>query len=421
MPKSNYLKRNFFHVARSNIFALVLPILAIPLLSRLFSPADFSVLAVFASIVAFTLSFATWRFDWLLPNEKSKFVAANLCAAGGIILVGFVLILTLVLFVAPEAVSIFRSLAGSEKNLWLLPLALLAGGVRQILGGWQVRTGDLRIVGRASIAQSTSNVAFSISTGLAGLGGSGLIASSIASTWTGLLILAANSTRSLRHSMARVSFKTVTLAADRYRLSASWSTLVSLVNALSLNAPVVALAWFYAPQQVGWYALANRMVASPVGTLSSALGQSFWAHAAEFARNGNYDGLRASYVKMTLRLALASGAIVAACLGAPLFLGPLLGAEQWTGAGYVMMAMTPFFVGSLVFSPTNHLVVLDLQHLQLLADIVRLGLVLAGIGLAAHFDLGFTAAVFLASLGSFCGHAVLFLIHWRAHENYGRL
>ena len=398
---------------------MILPILAIPLLSRLFSPADFGVLAVFASIVAFTLSFATWRFDWLLPNEKSKIVAANLCAAGGIILVGFVLILTLVLFVAPEAVVIFGPLAGSEKNLWLLPLALLAGGVRQILGGWQVRTGDLRLVGRATIAQSTSNVAFSISTGLAGLGGSGLIASSIASTWTGLLILAANSTRDLRHSMARVSFKTVTLAAERYRSSASWSTLVSLVNASSLNAPVVALAWFYAPQQVGWYALVSRMVASPVGTLSSALGQSFWAHAAEFARNGNYDGLRASYLKMTLRLALASGAIAAACLGAPLFLGPLLGAEQWTGAGYVMMAMTPFFVGSLVFSPTNHLVVLNLQHLQLLADVLRLSLVLAGIGLADHFELGFTGAVFLASMGSFCGHAVLFLIHWRAHASYG--
>ena len=421
MPKSNNLKRNFFYVARSNIFALALPILALPFLSRLFSPADFGVLAVFSSVVAFTLSFATWRFDWLMPNAKSIFVAANLCVAGSVILVGFAFVLMLVLFVAPEAVVIFKPLAGRENILWLLPLALLAGGVRQLLGGWRVRMGDLRLVGHASLAQSTSNVAFSISAGLAGLGGLGLIVSSIASTWTGLLILAANAMRSLRRSMCRVSVKTVTLAADRYRSSASWSTLVSLLNASSLNAPVVALAWFYAPQQVGWYALVNRMVASPVGTLSSALGQSFWAHAADFARNGDYAGLRASYVKMTLRLALASCAIAGACLGAPLFLGPLLGAEEWTGAGYVMMAMTPFFVGSLVFSPTNHLVVLDLQHLQLLADVLRLSFVLVGIGLADHFNLGFTVAVFLASLGSFCGHAVLFLIHWRAHASYGRL
>lgn len=414
-------KRNFVSVARANVLALVLPVVALPLLSRLFGPADFSVLAVFSAVVALLLSFATWRFDWLLPNAKSMFVAANALTAGAVVLAGFCLLLMFSLSVLPEAVVNRRPLADTGGMLWLLPLALLAGGTRQLLGGWYVRTGDLSLVGRATITQSTSNVAFSISTGLAGLGGFGLVVSFIASTWTGFLVLATNAKRSLRRSMRRVSVKTVMLAAGRYRSSATWSTLVSVANALSLNAPVVVLAFFYAPQQVGWYALVSRMVAAPIGTMSSALGQSFWAHAAEFARDRNYAGLRASYVKMTLRLALASGAIAAACLAAPLFVGPLLGAEEWTGAGYVMLAMTPFFVGSLVFSPTNHLVVFDLQHLQLLADVVRLSLVLAGIGLAAHFDLGFTAAVFLASLGSFCGHVTLFLIHWRAHENYGRL
>ena len=413
-------KRNFVSVARANVLALVLPIVALPLLSRLFTPDNFSVLAVFSAVVAVLLSFATWRFDWLLPNAKSMFVAANVFAAGALILLGFCFVLTLALFVLPEAVWNRRPLADLDNMVWLLPFALLSGGARQLLGGWYVRSGDLRLVGRATIAQSTSNVVFSIGAGLASLGGFGLISSFIASMWTGVLVLAANIALSLRDSLRQVSAKTVALAAGRYHSSAAWSTLVSVASAASLNAPVVALAFFYAPQQVGWYALVNRMVAAPVGTMSSALGQSFWARAAEFARDRDFPGLRASYVKMTLRLALASSAVCAVCLAAPLFVGPILGADEWTGAGYVMLAMAPFFVGSLVFSPTNHLVVLDRQELQLLADLVRLTLVLAGIGLAAYFELGFTAAVFLASLGSFCGHIILFLIHLKIHASSRR-
>lgn len=121
-------KQNFHHVARSNIFALILPILAIPLLSRLFSRADFGVLAVFSAVLAFTLSFATWRFDWLLPNEKSGFVAANLCMAGGVVLLVFALVLILLLFVFPETFVRLGTLAERKQILWLLPFALLAGG-----------------------------------------------------------------------------------------------------------------------------------------------------------------------------------------------------------------------------------------------------------------------------------------------------
>jgi len=409
-------KRNFVSVARANVLALVLPIAALPLLSRLFGPADFSVLAMFSAVVAVLLSFATWRFDWLLPNARSMFVAANVLAAGTLILVGFSLVLTLALVVLPEALLNSRALADLGNMVWLLPFALLSGGVRQLLAGWYVRTGDLRLVGRATIAQSTSNVAFSIGAGLASLGGFGLIASFIAATWTGVLVLAANIARGLRNSLRLVSARTVVLAAGRYRSSATWSTLVSVSNAASLNAPVVVLAFFYAPQQVGWYALVNRMVAAPVGAMSSALGQSFWAHAAEFARGHDYASLRASYLKMTLRLALASISLCVVCLAAPFFVGPLLGAEEWTGAGYVMLAMTPLFLGGLVFSPTGHLVVLNRQHLQLLSDGVRLILVLAGIGSAAFLDLGFIVAVFLASLGSLLGHLTLFILHLKAHD-----
>jgi len=415
MLQGGTFKRNFVCLARANTLALVLPIITLPLLSRLFSPEDFGLLAVFTAVVAVLLSFATWRMEWSLPNTKSMVVAANTLAAGIIILLACSLSLVSAVLVGWHFARDLQPLAQLGASAWLLPLAVLGGGLRQLLEGWYVRIGNLSLIGQATVMNTTSNIGLSVGTGFGGLGGIGLVVSFLASTGTSLWVLGSNAADSLRCNLRRISTKSVKCAAKRYLGSATWSTAVSVANASSFNVPLLALAIFYGPQQVGCYALVNRMVAAPMGAMSSALGQSFWAHSAELARKHDYAALRSTYLKTTLLLGAASTLVMAACLAAPFFVGPLLGEDQWKDAGLVMLSMTPLFIGGLVFSPTNHLVVLERQPLQLLADGVRLTLMLLGLGAAVFFNLGFIIAVFFLSLGSFCGHASLFLIHLICH------
>ena len=77
--------------------------------------------------------------------------------------------------------------------------------------------------------------------------------------------------------------------------------------------------------------------------------------------------------------------------------------------------MTPLFIGMIAFSPTNHLVVLDAQSLQIVADATRLVLVVASIALGSLAGASFVTVVFLASLSSFIAYAALFLVHIRIH------
>jgi hypothetical protein len=86
----------------------------------------------------------------------------------------------------------------------------------------------------------------------------------------------------------------------------------------------------------------------------------------------------------------------------------------------VLLAMTPLFLGALVFSPTNHLVVLGRQRLQLLADTLRLAGGALAIWMAHRLALDFFIAVTALSVASFLGHATIFFIHFRAHREYGR-
>jgi O-antigen/teichoic acid export membrane protein len=287
-----------------------------------------------------------------------------------------------------------------------------------MFSGWFVRQGDLTAVSRATIAQSAVNVMAGLLAGVARLGAFGLIASSVVAAWAGIGALVRQAGPSTRLALRKVTPRSLSAAVQTHGRNASWSTLVSLVNALSISAPLLLLAYFYLPREVGWYALVNRLIAAPVGVLTSALGQSFWSQAAEYARAKKYVDLSRLYRRTTYRLGLASLPVAIICLMGPLFVGPILGHKDWDGAGYVLMAMTPLFLGYMLFSPTNHLVVLDMQRTQLVVDLVRLLLVVVSIISANLLELGFAVAVLLTASSSFVGHALLFLIHIRVHKRH---
>lgn len=416
-PGSQF-RKNFIRIAQANVLAMALPLATTPLLTRLYAPDDFAALAVFTSVLALTLAFSTWRFDWSLPNARSKAMAVNLMVIGALVLGGICLASAVLALVADR----FPFLASISQLGWLsllFPVALLGGGAKLLFSGWFVRKGDLTAVSRATITQSINNAAFSVAGGFAGFGAAGLIGATVLSTWAGIMMMIRMSAGEIRQGLQRVSAYSLRVAATRYGREATWSTAVAILNSISLSAPILLLAYYYPAKEVGWYALMARLLAAPIGILGSALGQSFWSLAAELARTRRIAELSQLYRKTTLRLFLASIPLVAVCLAGPLFVGPLLGVEEWSGAGYVLQAMTPLLVGSLVFSPTNHLVVFSRQSVQTLVDGVRLVLVVGSILFASALEFDFTTAVALISVSSLIGHSILFPLHTRIHAQHG--
>ena len=78
--------RNVWQVARAQALAQALPVLAAPLLTRLYTPADFGVLALCLSVLGIAQAVGTGRFDWSLPNARSTGMAAAVAACGALVL-----------------------------------------------------------------------------------------------------------------------------------------------------------------------------------------------------------------------------------------------------------------------------------------------------------------------------------------------
>lgn len=88
---------------------------------------------------------------------------------------------------------------------------------------------------------------------------------------------------------------------------------------------------------------------------------------------------------------------------------PVFGAE-WADLGVILLTLMPLIWGATIVSPTNHLVVLNRQGLQLYADILRLGLVCGAIATAAVLGWEFKWAVLAVACSSLLGHSMLFVL-----------
>lgn len=396
--------RNVWQVARANVLAQSLPVLAAPLLTRLYAPSDFGALALFASWLGMALAVATGRFDWSVPNARSTRSAAAVLALG-----------TLVLPLTALLCALALAVDGRGGWFWLLVPALLGGGAQQLLVAWHVRGADLAGVGRAKVTQSAANVGLTLASGPfvpAGQGAWALVAGVLAGAWVGLGSLWRAAT-DLQRALSALTRRHLAVAWRRFRAEAGWSTLVALLNAASFAVVPLLLARHYSIADVGFYALMQRVALGPVGLVGVAVSQSFWAEAARLVRSDR-PALQQLYSSSTRRLAWVALPLALLALAGPLYVGPLFGSERWAGAGAVLAASAPMLVGQVLVSPLSHLVIHRRQHWQALWDLGRVALLALVIEAAGRAGAPLAAAVLALSVVMAVMYGVLFGLNWRA-------
>lgn len=400
--------RNLWRVARANVLAQALPLLAAPLLTRLYAPSDFGALAIFASLLGLSQAVCTLRLEWSVPQAGSAPQAAALLVLGAVVLAGFTALGSLA-WAMHDAWWPANGLSLGAVG-WLLPLALLGLGAQQLLSAWHVRSAELDALGRAKVTQSLAGVAVSLAASAAGLWG--LAAGLVAGAWVGLGTLWRRAA-GLRDALREVGRAGCADAWRRFRGEALWSTLASVANTASFAIVPLLLARHFGAIELGYYALVQRLALAPLGLIGAAVSQSFWAEAARLVRE-DLPALERLYRRSSWRLALLSLPLAGLALAGPWFVGPLFGSQQWQAAGAVLAASVPLVVGQVIASSLSHLIIHGKQHWQALWDVARivlLALAIEGLGRAGA---GFVSTVAAVSAVMGAMYGVLVWLNLRA-------
>ena len=114
-----------------------------PLLTRIYEPSDFGLLAVYSSVIAILSIIAGLRYEMAIPLPESESDAINIFFLSFCLIVisSLIIFIGIALFIN-DISEIFRIYEYKEL-LWFIPFGVLLVGIYNICNYWAVRTKKL--------------------------------------------------------------------------------------------------------------------------------------------------------------------------------------------------------------------------------------------------------------------------------------
>jgi O-antigen/teichoic acid export membrane protein len=330
LMKSSFTK-NVLLVMTGSAGAQAIGFAMSPIISRLYSPADFGVFGSFSAVLSIATSAVTLNYAQAMMLPKQNKDAINLfvlsCASSALIAA---CCLAVYLF-APD----FLQSLVKISNSWLLPLfvvAILISGLNESLQAWCVRAKAFKDTAASQVIRSLSSNGSQVGLGFLRGGPLALICGTILGEMLACLNLAHVVFRDLGVELHReISWSRMRSLAKDYRDFPLYSGPKDIMSALSLGLPVLLLTHFYGIAVAGIYAFGLRILATPMGLVTRSIQQVLFQKASE--ANNNVGRLFPLYVKTTLGLfALVAFPMLVMFIWAPQIFTWIFG-SQWHTAG----------------------------------------------------------------------------------------
>lgn len=355
----------------------LIAIVALPILTRLYDPEAFSVLAVYVSVLSLISVVSCLCFEYAIPLPKIERIAAALCVLAIASVIFFTIITAAVVMFLPDFFNILTDNKISQF-LWLLPMGVFAIGLYNALQYWSTRNKRFNLIAKTRITQSISGTFVKLSAGffLSGWTG-GLVFGQLLAQGSGFLSLGISSLKNDFKTFKRIKKRHLKLALKRYDKFPKFTTLEVFANTAGIQIPIILIAYYSVGAEAGYLMIAIQLLSAPMGMISGAVSQVYLVEAAEKFHEGELESFTKNTILNLLKIAILPVLLIAVI--SP-FLMPYLLGEEWERTGVLISWMVPWFLMQFITSPVStSLYITGNQKLafwlQLSGLIIRVGFV----------------------------------------------
>lgn len=376
IPKSNFAKSVITLMTGTGL-AQVLPILLAPVLTRLYTPADFGVFAMYASICAVLAVLVTGKYELAIVVPKYEGEAVNLAAVTMVLSFAVSLALMVVVMVFGRGIVAF--LNHPEVGMWLycVPVATFVLGVYYALNFFANRRGGYKDMAVSRVVQSASGGVTQLLAGFSKFGFLGLVIGQLFGQFLSTLFLARSLSGEVPKLLRRVSLKRMRCVARKYAGYPKLMVPGQLMNAGANELPLLLLTVFYGPVVAGFYSLAQRVMTAPMSLFANAIGDVYRQKAAEqYAGQGECLDIFLFSFKRLLMFAFLP-MVPVLFFGQDIF--ALVFGDGWRGAGEIATVVSVLMFFQTLSLPLSSTVLLRgwlrLDSIWQLLRIISVGLV----------------------------------------------
>ena len=272
-PKSEF-SRNVLTLMTGTTIAQAIPIAISPILTRIYTPEDFGVFALFIAITAILGTVANARYELAIMLPKKDEDAINIFALGFIITCFISLILLILVVIFNDY---FTKLFGNDEiSFWLyfVPITVFFSGLFNILNYFNNRKKNYKDLRNATILKSIVLAIVQLSIGFIKSGASGLISGQLLSNMFANMKLARNILKD-KVLVSKISKIKMIALAKRYKDFPKHGMASSLFDNLSFQLPSILIPKIFSFSISGYFFFANKIVNIPSALISGSIGQVY--------------------------------------------------------------------------------------------------------------------------------------------------
>lgn len=352
--------------------AQIITLLSYPIITRLYGPELFGILALFLSIGNILTVISCLRYENAIVLPKNDNDAINIVGLCLIITTLITIILSIIILLFGQQLVTILNVPSLVNYIWFLPVFVFINGLFLTLNYWNTRTKHFGRLSIAKIIGSLFTNGIQLGLGIIGyISGIGLI--------IGVIIGQTLSTTALGVKIwqgdfsifkSKMNVSKIVLCSKRYSNFPRYDLWSAFLNTISAQLPVVLLAVFFTTTIVGYYSLALMVLLFPTTLIGGAIAQVFFQRASE-AHNIDRAVLK-ELVELTLTKLLIIGILpffILIIFGHDLFL--VIFGSSWGIAGDYSQILAIWIFLAFIASPISTLfAVFEKQDFSLFLNII---------------------------------------------------
>lgn len=333
-------------------FAHAITALSLPVLTRMYSPADFSLLAIFSGILAVISVAGCLRFEVAIPLAEQAEKAFNLLILSLASLLALVAALTAIVWFAPNWTAAQFGRPDLQPYLILLPWGFLFAGTYSALQNWFVREKAFGLIAKSRVAQSAVSAGTQVGMGGFGVIPSGLIIGYMLNSGVACLTLGYRliSQGAVSTHVPKLTLKSLQKTWGEFSRFPKYSTWEALANSAAIQVPMLIIAAVIVGPEAGYLLLAMTVIQAPMALFGNAIAQVYLSRAPAEFREGRLGSFTTDILGALIKIGV--GPLLAVGIISPLLFGMIFGLN-WERAGWLVTWMTPWFILQFLATPIS--------------------------------------------------------------------
>ena len=369
-------------------------------ITRIFPPEDFGVIAFYISLVHILVVISTFRYEHSIVLPKKDYDSYDIMKITKRIVVYFAITLFVIIILFNKEILNIISKTKFEYFLFSLPFFVVLNGFFFIYRSWLVRKKNFKRISKATVIKSV------VLTLLLILGG--VIFNDVLVFLFANIIAQVIETLYLQNAIAKRNFDKNN-AVNQLRLYSDFpkfSLPADLISTYTSQNPILLFSFFFGDYIVGQFSLTQRVLAIPVKFISGSTLEVYKQKASEaYNEIGNCYDICISTFKKLFLIGLIPTLIM--FFLAPYLFEILFGVE-WRQAGDFAKYMMPMFFLQFSLRPLSYtLYIAGKQNYNLYWQIGLLTLTTIGIYIGIFYE-----SSYLSILGYSLSYTFMYFIYF---------